>query len=121
MQVLSTRKGLRNQLNGLLWGGKSGSGAGLAAESSVRVPSAAGPTYGAASMEGQMRALADVAFIMQDYELAASTLRLLSADLKSDKAWKHYAGAQVPLPLFQHDWADQSWDAWVLEAPLDLA
>lgn len=94
-QVLATRKGLRNQLRGLLWRGKSGAGSGLATEPAPRMPSASGPSYGAASIEGQTRALADVAFVMQDYELAASTLRVLASDLKSEKAWKHYAGAQV--------------------------
>ena len=103
VQVLSSRKGLRNQLKGLLWRGKSGSGASLAAEP-VRVPSASGASYGAASVEGQMRALADVAFVMQDYELAASTLRLLSSDLKADKAWKHYAGAQVSQQAAATSW-----------------
>ena len=92
------RKGLRNQLKGLLWRGKgaTGSGAGQGPET-PRVASASGPTYGAASVEGQMRALADLAFILQDYDTAAATLRLLAADLKADKAWKHYAGAQVIL------------------------
>lgn len=99
LQVLATRKGLRNQLKGLLWRGKSGSGPNLAAtaEAPARPPSARGQAYGVASVEGQMRALADVAFMMQDYELAAATLKQLSSDLRADKAWKHYAGAQASL------------------------
>ncbi len=32
---------------------------------------------------------------MQDYEMALSTLRLLCSDLKTDKRWRQYAGAQV--------------------------
>ena len=98
--MLATRKGLRNQLKGLLWRNKSGTAASLAsAPEPQRVPasSASGPSYGAASVEGQMRALADLAFMMQDYELAATTLRTLASDLKADKAWKHYAGCQVLL------------------------
>lgn len=42
-----------------------------------------------------MRVLADYAFILRDYELAASNLRLLASDYKTDKAWKRYAGVQV--------------------------
>ena len=33
--------------------------------------------------------------MLQDYETCTSTLRLLSPELKSDKAWKHYAGVQA--------------------------
>ena len=42
-----------------------------------------------------MRQLADLAFVMQDYETAQSTLKLLAGDYKTDKAWKHLAGVQV--------------------------
>ena len=31
--------------------------------------------------------------------MALSTLRLLSSDLKTDKKWRQYAGAQVQCPL----------------------
>ena len=31
----------------------------------------------------------------QDYETAIATYQLLAADLKADKAWQHYASAQV--------------------------
>ena len=34
-------------------------------------------------------------WIVQDYEMALSTLRLLCSDLKADKKWRQYAGAQV--------------------------
>ena len=37
--------------------------------------------------------------VLQDYEMALSTLRLLSSDLKTDKKWRQYAGAQVKRPL----------------------
>ena len=103
-QVLASRKGIRNQLKGLLWRGRSGSASTLAnstanappvPDSSQRSAPAAGQAYSTGSIEFQMRMLADVAFLIQDYELAGSTLRLLAADFKSDRAWKHYAGAQV--------------------------
>jgi hypothetical protein len=44
-----------------------------------------------------MRALADLAFTMQDYDTALSTLRLLASDLRADKAWKQYAAVQVTI------------------------
>ena len=47
------------------------------------------------SPEAQMRTLADLAFLMQDYETALSTLRALAADLRADKAWRPYAAVQV--------------------------
>ncbi|KAK9805365.1 hypothetical protein WJX73_007226 [Symbiochloris irregularis] len=111
-QVLVSRKGLRNQLKSL-WRGKSASSTSLANNSNnhtapaPETPGRTGPTptaaggqaYSTGSMEFQMRMLADVAFLMQDYELAGTTLRLLAADFKSDRAWKHYAGAQEMLAL----------------------
>ena len=47
-----------------------------------------------------MRQLADLAFVMQDYETAQSTLKLLAGDYKTDKAFKHLAGVQVDLFTF---------------------
>lgn len=55
-----------------------------------------GTGYNHASVESQMRCLSDLAFMMHDHGLAASTLRLLQGDFKADKAFRHYAGAQVP-------------------------
>ncbi|BDA40386.1 probable trafficking protein particle complex subunit 8 [Coccomyxa sp. Obi] len=109
-QVTSTRKGLRNQLKTLLWRKQPG-GLGAAAGrdsplgsvhgGSVHGGSAAAASangsavpYGGGSVEGQMRALADLAFMMQDYDTALSTLRLLASDLRADKAWKQYAAVQ---------------------------
>ena len=91
MQVLATRRGVRNQIKNLLWRAKSN------ASELPRAAVAQGPPFGAQSVEGQLRALADLAFMLQDYELCSSTLRLLAADLKADKDWKHYAAAQVRL------------------------
>lgn len=39
--------------------------------------------------------------VMQDYEMALSTLRLLCSDLKTDKKWRQYAGAQVCVNVTQ--------------------
>ncbi|KFM25113.1 Trafficking protein particle complex subunit 8 [Auxenochlorella protothecoides] len=41
--------------------------------------------------------LADLALMLGDVDGAASTLRLLAADLKADRAFRHYAGAQEAL------------------------
>ena len=89
LQVLATRKGVRNQIKNLLWRSKS------SAPDLPRAAAAAGPAFGAQSVEGQLRQLADLAFLMQDYETCLSTLRLLASDLKSDKDWRHYAAAQA--------------------------
>jgi trafficking protein particle complex subunit 8 len=61
----------------------------------ARPATASGNPYDHSTIEGQMRGLADLAFMMQDYETSASTLRLLASDYKQDKAWKQYAGVQV--------------------------
>lgn len=89
VQVMANRKGVRNQLKNLLWRSKS-----LAADV-PRTAAAAGPAFGALTIEGQLRTLSDLAFMMQDYDLCLSSLRLLSADLRADKDWRHYAAAQV--------------------------
>ena len=98
VQVASSRRGLKNQLKTLLWRSKSSAAAReQEARDGSQTPrgAVAGQPYAAASMEGQLRQLADLAFMMQDYETAVSTLKLLSSDARADKAWKAYAGAQV--------------------------
>ncbi|GME57398.1 hypothetical protein GTA08_BOTSDO13493 [Neofusicoccum parvum] len=40
-----------------------------------------------------MRKLADYAFMLRDFRLAASTYDILRTDFNNDKAWKYYAGA----------------------------
>ena len=96
-QVAAARTGLRNQLKGLLWRSKGSSGSrnldGPALQAAMT------PAYGPGTLEGQMRSLADLAFMLQDYRTCAATLRLLGPELKSDKAWKHYAGVQAWPPL----------------------
>lgn len=90
-QVTSTRKGLRNQLKTLLWRKQPGAAAGSAAGrdsprgslagsmhgGSVHGGSAAAAAaangsagYGGGTVEGQMRALADLAFMMQVHRTA---------------------------------------------------
>jgi trafficking protein particle complex subunit 8 len=43
--------------------------------------------------EALLRKLADFAFMLRDYKLAASTLELVRSDYTNDKAWKYLAGA----------------------------
>jgi hypothetical protein len=88
VQVTAARKGLRNQLKTLLFR-KSGP---ETPRASAAAPAAA---YGPSTLEGQMRQLADLAFMMQDYDTATSTFRLLASDYKADKAWRHYSAVQV--------------------------
>ena len=97
VQVTVSRRGLRNQLKTFLFRSKSNAAADTPRAGAT--PSGAGGSnqYGAATTEGQMRQLADLAFVMQDYETAQSTLKLLAGDYKTDKAFKHLAGVQVPL------------------------
>ena len=88
-----SRRGLRNQLKTFLFRSKSS-----AASETPRAgaPASGGVSqYGATTTEGQMRQLADLAFVMQDYETALSVLKLLASDYKTDKAWKHLGGVQV--------------------------
>ena len=80
--VAAQRKGLRNQLKTLLW-------------RKVAEGGAASPSYDAASLEVQMHQLAVLAFLLQDYETSASTLRLLCSDYRQDKSMRHLAFAQV--------------------------
>ena len=93
LQVTSTRKGLRNQFKALLGLRKPGSS--LSPET-VRSTSTNG-TYDNSSPEGQLRQLGDLAFMLQDFETAASSYQLLATDLKSDRAWRQYAATQVLL------------------------
>ncbi len=43
--------------------------------------------------EAILRKLADFAFMLRDYKLAASTYDLIRSDYANDKAWKYHAGA----------------------------
>eukprot|EP00873_Tetraselmis_striata_P038913 jgi/Tetstr1/459177/TSEL_004623.t1 len=94
-QITSTRRGLKNQLKALWWRKER-----TAEEVAASGAAAGGGTgYNHASVESQMRCLSDLAFMMHDHGLAASTLRLLQGDFKADKAFRHYAGAQEMLAL----------------------
>ena len=50
---------------------------------------------GLSGSQAQLRQLADTAFLIQDFETAASTLRTLAVDYRSEKLWHSYASVQV--------------------------
>ncbi|KAK3240229.1 hypothetical protein CYMTET_49920 [Cymbomonas tetramitiformis] len=102
-QVTDTRKGLKNQLKSF-WGyRKEKPKSGPEGQDAL----AGGGHYAYNSPESQLRILADLAFLLRDYELALSHYRLLAADYKADKAWKRFAGVQeaMGLTLFMTDGA----------------
>ncbi|KAI5480856.1 (transport protein particle) complex protein Trs85 [Pseudohyphozyma bogoriensis] len=49
--------------------------------------------YPYAAQESQSRRLADLAFMIQDYKLAAAVYDSVSKDYKSDRAWRYYSSA----------------------------
>lgn len=49
--------------------------------------------YVAESQEGLLRKMADYAFMLRDWKLAASTYELIISDYYHDKAWKYHAAA----------------------------
>jgi hypothetical protein len=67
--------------------------------SSTLERSSAAAKYRFDSIESQTRLLADTLFLMQDYEAALSTYRLIRDDYKSDKALIHYANVQEMMAL----------------------
>ena len=80
----ASRRGLRNQIKSL-WFGKSKE------ESEASTPGA----YTHRSPESQIRQLADSAMMLQDVQVALDNYKLLAGDYRKDKAWKHFAAAQV--------------------------
>ncbi|GAA5969255.1 hypothetical protein JCM11641_007530 [Rhodosporidiobolus odoratus] len=85
--------------------------------------------YPQASQESQTRRLADLAFMLGDYKLAAQVYEQASKDFRGDKAWRYYSAAcrmaglsqlllhppSVPLPP---PTSPSSPDAWLALAAL---
>ncbi|XP_077982517.1 trafficking protein particle complex subunit 8-like [Glandiceps talaboti] len=71
---------------------------------SSHVVSAAGIKYSPESPELQMRRLADLAFLVQNYELAYQSYHSAKRDYNNDNAWMYYAGAleMAAMSLFMH-------------------
>ncbi|KAH9070164.1 hypothetical protein Ae201684P_002534 [Aphanomyces euteiches] len=88
--VVAVRKGVRNALKA--WWRKP-------KESTARVSAY---SYRFDSIESNMRVLADMAFMIRDYDLAYNMYRLVRDDYKNDKAMLHYAHAceSIALCLF---------------------
>jgi trafficking protein particle complex subunit 8 len=100
-QVASRRRGISGRFMSI---SKKWTGFG---SSSIRSPSTLGGvgsgtsgnydslqgTYRYDTPEALLRKLADYAFLLRDYKLAASTYEMLRTDYGNDKAWKYHAGA----------------------------
>ncbi len=109
-QLQESRKGLTNRLFGAgrsLFGrasasagagGQSGSGGGGGASGSYN-PALGG--YAAGTTEAQTRRLADFAFMLHDYTLAAATYEQARKDFTGDKAYLHAACALSMMGLSQ--------------------
>ncbi|KIW38791.1 uncharacterized protein PV06_08630 [Exophiala oligosperma] len=98
-QVASRRRGISGRFMSL---SKRWTGIGSSRNSSATSLGASGAsgnydslqgTYRYDAPESLLRKLADYAFMLRDYKLAASTYELLRSDYSNDKAWKHLAGA----------------------------
>lgn len=105
--VMSTRRGLRNQLRSLWMKTSSSSSGGVMrdAQSTVRTGSRQSGTpneeevYDLDSPEVQLRCLCDLSMMVGDFDLACTVLRVLAADLKQDKAYFEYAWSQETLAV----------------------
>ena len=56
-------------------------------------------SYAHSSIEFQLRQLADMAFLVQNYDLAFQSYQHLKKDFQGASAWMYYAGAVVSLSL----------------------
>ncbi|VEL24474.1 unnamed protein product [Protopolystoma xenopodis] len=56
--------------------------------------------YAPEAVELQMRRLADLAFLFQQYESAHQAYNVLKRDFQNDSSWLHYAGAMVNLLFY---------------------
>ncbi|KAL5336407.1 ER-golgi trafficking TRAPP I complex 85 kDa subunit-domain-containing protein [Aspergillus crustosus] len=95
-QVASRRRGFGGRLVSMSrkWAGfgsgsrSSGSGGGASGNYNVSQG-----FYHYDHSEAILRKMADYAFMLRDWKLAASTYELLRSDYANDKAWKYHAGA----------------------------
>jgi hypothetical protein len=91
---------VKNQLKSLsasLFGKAALGGADAVRDGFIEGSESTGPIYLYTSIEGQIRALADLCFTLHDYEAAASNYRLVLYDYKKDKALRHVAAASEML------------------------
>jgi len=95
-QVVAVKKGVKNQLKS--WGsslfGKAGGESGREG-----VVEGSEPRYLFNSVEAQIRSLAEAAAMLQDWDLAISSYKLLIPDMKRDKAYRGVGLASVSAAL----------------------
>ncbi|EXJ84023.1 hypothetical protein A1O3_04690 [Capronia epimyces CBS 606.96] len=100
-QVASRRRGISGRFMSLSkrWTGIGASSRASSSSANLVGSGASGNydslqgTYRWDAPESLLRKLADYAFMLRDYKLAASTYELVRSDYANDKAWKHLAGA----------------------------
>ncbi|KEF53556.1 uncharacterized protein A1O9_10531 [Exophiala aquamarina CBS 119918] len=100
-QIASRRRGISGRFMSLSkrWTGIGSSARNASSATNLSASGASGNydslqgSYRYDSSESLLRKLADYAFMLRDYKLAASTYELLRTDYANDKAWKHLAGA----------------------------
>lgn len=95
-QVTANRKGLKNQLKSLLWR-KSVDSSSSPGTGPMSTGGTAAASLAPASVEAHMRQMGDLALMLGDHHTATSTLRLLAADTRADRAYKAHAGVQEAL------------------------
>ena len=100
-QIASRRRGISGRFMSISkrWAGIGSSGRNASSATNLTSSGATGNYdsiqgyYRYDTSEALLRKLADFAFMLRDYKLAASTLELVRSDYTNDKAWKYLAGA----------------------------
>lgn len=95
-QVASRRRGISGRLAAVSrrwpFGSSSRSGIGSSGGNSGNYDTTHN-FYAPESPEATLRKMADFAFMLRDWKLAASTYDMIRSDFGNDKAWKYHAGA----------------------------
>lgn len=95
-QVASRRRGISGRFMSMSrrWAGfgSSSRSSGISGGASGNYDTTRG-FYKPDTPEAILRKMADFAFMLRDFKLAASTYELLRSDFGNDKAWRHHAGA----------------------------
>lgn len=97
--VSDRKKGVKNVLKSFWRTGKDEPAASSAEGSKQVYDEANQVEYRSDTIESQTRLLADTLFLIQDYEAAFSTYKLVRDDFKQDKAHAHYASVQEMMAL----------------------
>ena len=97
--ISSSRRGLKNQLKSLLFRRPAHARSESFSSSESAGQEAAGISneikeLPPESVEASMREQSDLCLMVNDFDTALATLKLLSSDLKSDKLFFHYASSQ---------------------------